>query len=242
MNQPIGTGVNTSGMNQFDRREAEQKMKAEVADLKAHAPEIAATLKATNIVFKFARKLVPADLSATGGPLEKDFSPDSVSDDDDFPFNPYLSEYEFAKGAYTLLIVAKKNGRWPIGAKDPKVESKAATDSLGTTERTGVSIGGKEITVAGSIQMGGFDVANRSRLAIPLPMSEDRAKSIANGADVSLLIVERPLAAHFKKACGHRNVGGPDDIVDDGIGYVFSAETVGYEVYVEGKLVAQKQP
>src|SRR3990172_8054834 len=111
-------------------------MKAETADLKAKAPEIAATLKAINIVFQFAGRLVPKDFAK--GPLDKDFSPDDAKDDDEFPFVPYLSEYDSSKGAYTLLVLAKKDGRWPIGTNDPKIESKAVTAALGTRERTGV--------------------------------------------------------------------------------------------------------
>ncbi len=240
MNQPGGTGIDASNMNQFQRREAEQKMRAETADLKAKAQEVAATLKAINVVFQFAGKVIPKDLAT--GPLDKDFSPEDATDDDEFPFVPYLSEYDFSKGTYTLLILAKKDGRWPIGANDPKIASKAVTASLGTRERTGVSVGGKEVTVGGLIQMGAFDITNRSRLFIPLAMSEVKAKSIADGADVSILIVERPLAAHFNKGCARRNVAGPDDVVDDGIGYVFSAETIGYEVRIGGELVASKQP
>ena len=241
MSEPARESLDTSKMDQFERRQAEEKAKAENASRRQRAAETAAVIKNQTVYFRYHGAVQPKDLTAQYEVLGKDYNPDEMKsgDKDKFPFIVYLSEYDFSKHTYTLVIAAKRNGRWPIGADgSPKIESKYESVSVGTKERTGVFVGGKEVQVAGSNEIGGYTVTNRARLSLPIKMTEDQAKSIAKGADVDVLIVEQPVSARFNKACRRDNIGGVQDVTDFGIGYVLNARTIGYEIRIGGDVVA----
>ena len=239
---PVAASDATAKMDQFERREAEQKANQDLADRRKRAAEIAAELKGQVVSHRFHGRVKPEDLKADDGPLGKEYEPEKTSDGDEFPFLVYLSEYDFASRSYTMLITAKADGRWPLGAEAPSIESRHQSATMGTTEHTGVSVGGKEVTLRGTTELGFFQVTNRARLKLNLKMGEAEARAIAKGADVDVLILEQPTAARYNKACRRESVSGVAFVENDGIGFVFAAKTIGYQVRVNGTIVAAQGP
>jgi hypothetical protein len=155
--------------------------------------------------------------------------------------NVTRSKYDFGRKAWTLTFSASEEGYWPLGATDPVITGKTLTTE---NYHEVAKLGGKSLTVKGLESDTLYE--NHSKFTVNVPMAPDVAEQHKDSMHVRVLVVQKFIGLGFHKVCQQdcsTIMGIPAcSTLNHGIGKYYRASPVGFEVYVEGAMVAQKQP
>lgn len=151
-------------------------------------------------------------------------------------------KYDFRRKALRLTIeLASTDPPWPLGRTDPVFAADTAT--LRTDREIG-KIGGKSLTVKGTETLTNYE--DSSKMTVTVPMAEKVAEQHKDSMKIRVLVVEKFVGLGFHKVCKQEcsTILGVYSCsnINVGVGKYYRASPVGYEVYVEGRLAAQKQP
>ncbi len=153
----------------------------------------------------------------------------------------YFEKYDFKSNVVTLI--AHASGMWPLGKSSPVIRAEHFRYT-GESD-TGMRIGGKKVTA--ETQMSDAEYSNQSSLAVSYKVSEEEAERLSKITESvgELLVVQRISRIGFHKKCKRSClkipfIGTTCGSVNNGIGPYIVADTLGYEAYVEGKLVSKR--
>ncbi len=183
------------------------------------------------IVAKFADKLVV---------MRKELNKETPSNE---PFAA-LSSYNHSAGTFQIRL-QEAGSKWSILGGPPKIG-----EDPGLSDVQDVFVadrgGGYVITAPRKVPF----YSNMAKETFTVKVEPEEAKKwTVDGVDLKFLIVQRFKRLGFHKNCmrvckriDRETVDCPDDAENQGFGMYFVTEPVGYEVYANGKLVAEKQP
>ncbi len=169
-----------------------------------------------------------------------------VKADDD---SGVLSPYNHAAGTFTLKLHPSAQGwglsAWSVLGGIPQISIDRQDSTVGdvfVADRGG----GYVLTTPRFVPS--YD--NTSVATFTVKIDVDTAKKwTAEGAALRYLVVERFKKLGFHKNCmrvckrtGQDSVDCPEDPENQGFGRYFVTEPVGYEVYLDDKIIAEKQP
>jgi hypothetical protein len=183
------------------------------------------------VVAKFADKLVVmVTESAKEKPSDESFAK--------------ISTYNHAAGTFKIQL-QDTGSTWPILGGSPKIgEDREMSDvrDVFVANRSG----GYVITAPRRVPF--YSIMDKETFTVKVEPEEAKRWTV-DGVDLRFLVVQRFKRLGFHKNCmrvckriDRETVDCPDDPENQGFGMYFVTEPVGYEVYANGKLVAEKQP
>lgn len=210
--------------NEFEQRDAEQRR-----------AEIRRQLEGSVVAFRAANTLTSVDSTSNTLDIHERFIASR-------------GPYDFQKQRFILNVFSdfdrswQSTARWPIcatGRCKPIIKPNSQRVDFVNTYRIA------DLHFARRAESH-LMYENYSQMAIPLEIPEETAKTLVARMPISILIVMRFLEAKVHKRCERNCMAIMGKTVCDfdnwGMGLYYEAELVGYEVAVDGKLVAEKQP
>jgi len=154
-----------------------------------------------------------------------------------------LAPYDHAKRTFDIKL--QPYPRWPVLGGSPVI---ADDPEMASVQRVFVADQGDGyvLTVPRRIPY----YIERSKTRIPVAVDPEEAKKwTTDGVHIRYTVVQRFKHLGYHKNCIHvckrvdrDTVDCPDDPPNQGIGPYFVTEPIGYEIYANGRLVAEKQP
>jgi hypothetical protein len=163
---------------------------------------------------------------------------------DNDPWHP-LATYNHAAGTFTVTLRAEPGSKWAAAGGSPLLESDKELSSI---ELVFVAARGEDRVITAP-RMVPFYV-NRSANKFTVKVDPQQARQwTENGVKIKMLGLEKFKKIGFHKSClkvckevSARVVDCPPDPENQGFGKYYVTEALGFELYMDGKMVAEKQP
>lgn len=158
-------------------------------------------------------------------------------------YSIWLSKYDFNTKQYTVKLRANEDSHLPIGGPDPIFTRRAHNIA---SDQEIARLGGKKLTVRTQNEIGTW--WNKSSLSFPVKMAETEAEQWKDGARGSYRVYLKFIGLGWHNACApdcfDMPFGGGRTCmqVNQGRERYVRAETIGYRVEINGKVVANKEP
>jgi hypothetical protein len=234
----VDDGANESDV--FKRHERQEAAKLERAAELAKRSEYRDSILGSLVYTEEGLDLSPSEFDPENLPVQ------SQGENAEHPFDVQIGEYDFGKEAYPILVRSMASSGWAIGAVKPVIRNETVAGSVPLRRRTGVVVGGREVTVRAREGFAYEIAQNHSKMALSLKLPPADAKVLAErckrkglfsgfkGCVGKLRVLQRVTSLDYHKVCNGDDPG--DNFC--GIGELFNAVTLGVEVEVDGEWLA----
>jgi putative transposase len=169
----VDEGANESDV--FKRHERQEAAKLERPAELAKRSEYRDSILGSLVYMEEALDLSPSEFDPENLPDQ------SRGENAEHPFDVQIGEYDFGKEAYPILVRSMASSGWAIGAVKPVIRNETVAGSVPLRRRTGVVVGGREVTVRTHEGFAYQIAQNHSKMALSFKLPPADAKVLALG-------------------------------------------------------------